>query len=258
MLYWLLKWLVGRPLIRLLFEPRLIGEENIPTTGAILIACNHLDAGETILLPALMMRRVVFPAKAELFNGRSLGGRFGGWFLKAIGQVELDRSGGQASADGMGAVGEVLRSGEVLAMFPEGTRSPDGRLYKGHTGVARLALSLGVRVLPLGMIDTQLHHGPFGIPYWRRPTLKFGRPLDFSSYVGAGSNRDALRHVTDEIMNAIMELTGQTYVDMYGLGAKQALVRGENIDHRIQPRPGHDRSGPSPGPVTTRRHDTAA
>lgn len=247
MLYWLIKWMIARPMFRALFQPRLVGEENIPLTGGVLLACNHLDAGETVLLPAMVHRRVTFPAKRELFEGPGLRRHITAWFMRGIEQVPMDRSGGQASAAGMASVGEILDAGGALAMFPEGTRSPDGRLYKGKTGVARLALAHNVPVVPVGMIGTQLRRGPFGIPFYRRPIMRFGPPVRFTDYAGAGHNRDALRWVTDEIMNAIMELTGQTYVDMYGIGAKQALARGDSIDHRILARPGLGRTAP---PIT--------
>ncbi len=242
--YLFLKWAVARPLFRVLFRPRLEGLENVPRHGPLILAGNHLDAGETILIPAMFNRRLTFPAKRELFDGRSPRGRLLAWFLRLVRQVPIDRSGGQASADGMGEVAKVLARGHALAMFPEGTRSPDGRLYKGHTGVARLALQFGVPVVPVGLIDTRLTKGPFGIPWYRHPVMRFGRPLDFSAYAEAGNNRDVLRWVTDQVMVAIQDLTGQTYLDMYAVGAKQALARGENIDHRIMARPGEGRQAP--------------
>lgn len=245
MLYWFLKWSVVRPWARVLGRAQVEGIENLPTDGPILLVANHLDAGDTMLLPGMMARRVSFPAKAELFEGTSFGGRFLGWFLRVVGMVPMDRSGGQASATGMDSIGEVLTQGRVLGLFPEGTRSPDGRLYKGKTGVARLALAYGVPVVPVGMIGTQLRPGPFGIPWYRAPVIRIGTPMDFSAYTGAGSNRDVLRWVTDEVMNAIMELTGQTYVDVYGMGAKEALRRGEMLVERVLPRPGFGRPVPA-------------
>jgi len=242
--YWGVKWMFGRPLIRTLFRPVVIGAELIPEEGPIILAANHVDAGETVLGPAMLRRRMTFPAKRELFEGRRPADLIRSVFLRLIRQVPLDRSGGQASADGMGEVGRVLSRGDVLAMFPEGTRSPDGRLYKGHTGLARLALQFDVPVIPIGMVNTQLVRGPFGLPWYRHPKIVVGAPLRFSPYAGRSSNRDVLRYVTDEVMNAIMELTGQTYVDMYGAGAKQALARGESLDHRILPRPGYGRVAP--------------
>jgi 1-acyl-sn-glycerol-3-phosphate acyltransferase len=245
LLYWFLKWTVVRPWARLLCRARIEGIENLPVEGPVLLAANHLDAGDTVLLPGMLARRLVFPAKAELFEGRSLQGRLLTWFLRHVGMVPMDRSGGQASATGMDSIGRVLTQGRLLGLFPEGTRSPDGRLYKGKTGVARLALAYGVPVVPVGMINTELRPGPFGIPWYRSPVIRIGRPLDFDAYLGAGSNRDVLRWVTDEVMNAIAELTGQTYVDMYGVGAKQALARGETLVERVLPRPGYGREAPA-------------
>jgi len=245
LLYWFLKWSLIRPWIRVLCRAKVEGIENLPTHGAVLLAANHLDAGETILLPAMMARRVTFPAKAELFEGASPKGRLLTWFLRTIGMVPMDRSGGRASATGMDSIGKVITNGEVLGLFPEGTRSPDGRLYKGKTGVARLALAYGIPVVPVGLLNTELRPGPFGIPWFHAPVVRIGTPLDFSGYAEGAANREVLRWVTDEVMNAVRQLTGQTYVDMYGIGARQALERGESLDDRVLSRPGYGRPFPS-------------
>jgi 1-acyl-sn-glycerol-3-phosphate acyltransferase len=220
LLYWVFKWLLVRPGLRLLTRPWLEGEENIPASGPAILVSNHLSAGDTFLLPALIQRRLTFPAKAELFQGRTLRGRFVSWWLTGVGMLPMDRSGGRASATSMNGVLGVLRDGHLLAIFPEGTRSPDGRLYKGKTGVARLVLSAGVPVVPVAMINTQAVRSRVGVPIMRRPGIRFGRPMDFSRYAASGNDREVLRWVTDEIMNAVMELSGQEYVDAYGASAK--------------------------------------
>ena len=245
MLYWFFKLVLVAPGLRVLMRPWLEGEENIPATGPAILVSNHLSAGDTFLLPALIRRRLTFPAKAELFQGRTMRGRFVGWWLTGVGMVPMDRSGGRASASSMSTVLDVLRQGKLLGIFPEGTRSVDGRLYKGKTGVARLVLSAGVPVIPVGLVNTQFVRSKFaGIPLMRRPGLRFGRPMDFSRYAASGNDRDVLRWVTDEIMNAVMELSGQEYVDAYGTSVKAAVKEGRALNAPVLSRPGAGRPVP--------------
>jgi 1-acyl-sn-glycerol-3-phosphate acyltransferase len=261
LLYWVFKLALFRPLCYLLFRPWIEGEKNIPTTGAAILVSNHISAGDTFLLPALINRRLTFPAKAELFAGRGFGPRIVSWFLRNVGMLPMDRSGGRASAGSMDEVLSVLAQGELLGIYPEGTRSPDGRLYKGKTGVARLALQAKVPVIPVGMIDSQFVRSKlFGIPLMRRPGIRIGPPLDFTRYaVGAdggpksvANDRDVLRWITDEIMTAVMKLSGQTYVDAYGASVKSALAEGKDFPVRILSRPGEGRPVP-PVPATSDR-----
>ncbi len=247
MLYWFFKWFSIGPLTRLLFRPWIEGADNIPSAGPAILVGNHISMGDTFLLPAMIKRRLTFPAKAELFAGRGVRGRIVSSFMKSIGQLPMDRSGGRASATSMDGVLGVLSAGELLGIFPEGTRSPDGRLYKGKTGVARLVLQSGVPVIPVGMIDTEFVPTKlFKIPLMRRPGVRIGRPLDFSRYAKAGNEREVLRWVTDEIMNAVMELTGQTYVDAYASSVKDALAQGREIAMPVVSRPGAGRPIPPP------------
>jgi 1-acyl-sn-glycerol-3-phosphate acyltransferase len=254
-LYWLFKTLLVRPGLKVLMRPWLEGEENIPSTGPAILVSNHLSAGDPFLLPALITRKLAFPAKAELFQGKGFRGRFTTWFLTSVGQLPMDRSGGRASATSMDGVLSVLRAGNLLGIYPEGTRSPDGRLYKGKTGVARLVLSAGVPVVPVGMVNSQFVPSKLaGIPLMRRPGLRFGAPMDFSRYAAAGNDRDVLRWVTDEIMNAVMELSGQEYVDAYGASVKSAREEGRELKAPVLPRPGYGRPVPPvpsavPGPA---------
>jgi 1-acyl-sn-glycerol-3-phosphate acyltransferase len=259
LLYWVFKLALFRPLCYLLFRPWIEGEENIPTTGPAILVSNHISAGDTFLLPAMIKRRVTFPAKAELFAGRGFGPRIVSWFLRNVGMLPMDRSGGRASAGSMDGVLSVLAQGELLGIYPEGTRSPDGRLYKGKTGVARLALQAKVPVIPVGMIDSQFVRSKlFGIPLMRRPGIRIGAPLDFSRYSvaedagnkSAANDRDVLRWITDEIMTAVMRLSGQTYVDAYGASVKAALAEGKAFPIRILSRPGEGRPVP-PVPATS-------
>lgn len=251
MLYWVLKWVVFVPVIRLLFRPWVEGRENIPSSGPAILVGNHVSAGDTYLLPAMISRRVTFPAKAEAFEGRGFGGRVLKWFLEGVGQLPMDRSGGRASATSMTGVRDVLRHGQLLGIFPEGTRSPDGRLYKGKTGVARLVLQARVPVVPVGMVDTQFVRLPLlGIPVMRRPGLRIGKPLDFNRYAAAGNDRNVLRYVTDEIMTAVQELSGQTYVDAYASSVKDAAREGRPFPVTVLARPGEGRPVPPvPAPL---------
>ena len=244
MLYWVFKWLLVAPALRLVCRPWIEGAEHIPARGPAILVANHLSAGDTFLLPALIRRRLTFPAKAELFTGQQLRGRFVRWFLTSVGQLPMDRSGGRASASSMDGVLAVLRKGQLLGIFPEGTRSPDGRLYKGKTGVARLVLAAGVPVVPVAMVNTQLVRTRLGVPIMRRPGIRFGRPLDFSRYAAARNDRIVLRWVTDEVMNAVMELSGQEYVDAYGTSVKAALEEGRVMSTTVLPRPGAGRPVP--------------
>ncbi|MFC7620748.1 lysophospholipid acyltransferase family protein [Microlunatus sp. GCM10028923] len=239
MLFLVLKWLVVRPLVKVLFKPWIEGEENIPAKGPVLIASNHLSAGETFLIPAMIRRSMSFPAKMELFTATSVPGRLLGLFLRGVGIRPIDRSGGRVSTSDMDQVADILREGGVLGIFPEGTRSPDGRLYKGKTGVARLVLQTGATVVPTATVNTQLVPTRlFRIPWMHRPGLRFGKPLRFDQYAGAGNDREVLRWITDEVMNSIMELSGQEYVDAYAASVKSAEEEGREFNAVVKDRPG--------------------
>lgn len=256
MLYTVLRFLVVRPVMRFVYRAWVEGLEHVPTDGPAIIVANHVSAGDTLLIPAMLPRRLTFPAKIELFQGTGPRGRLLGWFLRAVGQRPMDRSGGRASATGIGSVGDVLDDGHLLAIFPEGTRSPDGRLYKGKTGAARLVLAGGAPVIPVAVVGTRfVPSRRLKIPTMRRPGVVVGRPMDFSAFAEAGNHRDTLRWVTDEIMNAIMELSGQTYVDVYGSSVKEARAEGRTIEEPTPPRPGYGRTRPlapsSPAPLSS-------
>ena len=220
-IYWVLKNVVVGPPVRRIFRPNVVGAENIPETGAAIIASNHLSYSDWIFMPLVLRRRVTFVAKSDYFTGAGIKGRFQRGFFKGTGQVPIDRSGGSASEGAMRAGMKVLQRGELFGIYPEGTRSHDGRLYKGRTGVARLALEAKVPVIPCGVIGTDVVAPPGKIvASFASPTVKFGEPLDFSRYEGMESDRLILRAVTDEIMYKIMELSGQEYLDMYATKAK--------------------------------------
>jgi 1-acyl-sn-glycerol-3-phosphate acyltransferase len=223
--YWLLKTIVLGPLLKLLFRPWVEGEDHIPAEGPAILASNHLSFSDSVFLPIVVSRRVTFLAKSDYFTGRGVKGRLTAAFFKAIGQLPVDRSGGKASNAALSSGLRVLRRGELLGIYPEGTRSPDGRLYRGRTGVARLALEGKVPVIPVAMIGTDKAQ-PTGkkLPHIMRIGVRIGRPLDFSRYEGMEDDRFVLRSITDEIVYELMLLSGQEYVDMYATSMKKRIL----------------------------------
>ncbi|MET8694599.1 lysophospholipid acyltransferase family protein [Streptomyces bauhiniae] len=221
MFYHLLKYVLLGPVLRLVFRPRIEGLDHVPESGAAIIAGNHLSFSDHFLMPAILKRRITFLAKAEYFTGPGLKGRLTAFFFRSAGQIPVDRSGKEA---GQAAVREglkVLDRGELLGIYPEGTRSHDGRLYKGKVGVAVMALKAGAPVVPCAMIGTFEAQPPGRkIPKLRPITIRFGEPLEFSRYAGMEDEKAVLRAVTDEIMYAVLELSGQEYVDRYAAEVK--------------------------------------
>ena len=226
MFYWALKMVVVGPLLRLVFRPWVEGLENIPAEGPAILASNHLSFSDSFFLPLVSPRRLTFLAKSEYFTGGGLKGRLQAGFFRGAGQIPVDRSGGRASEAALRTALRVLGSGELFAIYPEGTRSPDGRLYRGKTGVARTALEARVPVIPVAMIDTHKVQPPGVIrPRMGRVGVKIGRPLDFSRYEGLESDRFVLRSITDEIMYELMLLGDQEYVDVYAASMKDRLKK---------------------------------
>ncbi|WP_406141828.1 lysophospholipid acyltransferase family protein [Streptomyces sp. NBC_01089] len=223
MFYYILKYAVLGPLLRLLFRPRIEGLEHIPEDGAAIVAGNHLSFSDHFLMPVVLSRRITFLAKQEYFTGPGIKGRLTAAFFRSIGQIPVDRSGREA---GRAAVREglgVLGRGELLGIYPEGTRSHDGRLYKGKVGVAVMAIQGRVPVVPCAMVGTfEIQPPGQRMPKIRRVTIRFGKPLDFSRYEGLENEKVALRAVTDEIMYAVLGLSGQEYVDAYAADVKAA------------------------------------
>ena len=223
MLYWLMKWVLMGPLLRVAFRPEVRGAENLPRTGGALVASNHLAVIDSFVLPLMVPRRMAFPAKAEYFTTPGLKGTLQRWFFSGMGQVPIERGNGRAARAALDTGIGVLREGRLFGIYPEGTRSPDGRLYKGRTGVARMALEAKVPVVPVAMIGTD-RANPVGSRFWRpaKITIAIGEPLDFSRYFGIADDRQVERALTDEVMYALMELSGQEYVDVYASKAKEA------------------------------------
>ncbi len=226
MAYFILKTFVLGPLLKLLFRPWVRGMENIPSSGAAILPSNHLSFSDSIFLPLQVRRPVVFLAKSEYFTGKGIKGALVRWFFKSTGQLPIDRSGGKASEASLNTGLGVLSQGLLLGIYPEGTRSPDGRLYRGRTGIARMVLEARVPVIPVAMIDTEKVQ-PIGkrLPRIRRVGIVIGEPLDFSRFEGMEGDRVVLRAVTDEIMYELKQLSGQEYVDLYASSVKEKRAK---------------------------------
>lgn len=225
MFYWIMKHIVVGPLLLGIFRPWTRGLENIPAEGPVILASNHLSFVDSIFLPLIVDRRVVFLAKSEYFTGKGLKGWLTRVFFEASGQLPIDRSGGKASEASLNTGLRVLSEGKVLGIYPEGTRSPDGVLYRGRTGIARMVLEAGVPVVPVAMIGTA-EVMPIGskLPKIRRIGMVLGEPLDFSRFNGLESDRFILRSVTDEIVYELMRLGGQEYEDVYASTRRERPV----------------------------------
>lgn len=230
-LYWFLKHILIGPWLRVLFRPWVEGLEHVPSRGAAILASNHLSFSDSFILPLVVPRSIVFLAKSDYFTGRGFKGWFSRTFFTGVGQVPVDRSGGRASEAAIDTATRVLGEGSLLGIYPEGTRSPNGIMFRGKTGVARMALEAKVPVIPVAMINTYEIQPPGQLwPRLYRVGVRIGTPLDFSRYEGLEDDRFVLRSVTDEIMYALMELSGQEYVDMYATRAKELISQGIPAD----------------------------
>ncbi|MEU5833507.1 lysophospholipid acyltransferase family protein [Streptomyces diacarni] len=213
--------------LKLTFRPWVEGLENVPDEGPAILASNHLSFSDSFFLPAVLDRKVTFIAKAEYFTSPGLKGKLTAAFFKGVGQLPVDRSGVRGAGEAAIRSGlEVLERGELFGIYPEGTRSPDGRLYRGKPGgLARVALRSGAPVIPVAMIDTEKIQPPGqSVPKLMRPGIRIGAPLDFGRYQGMDNDRFIQRAVTDEVMYAILKLSGQEYVDIYATAAKRQLA----------------------------------
>jgi 1-acyl-sn-glycerol-3-phosphate acyltransferase len=213
------------PFLHLLWRPQLIGGEHVPATGGAIIASNHMSLMDSIFLPLVLSRPLTFAAKSEYFTGTSPGQRFAAAYMRATKQLSVERAGTRAAQETLQAALGLLREGELFGIYPEGTRSPDGRLYRGRTGVGWLALASGVPVIPVAMVGTDRVLPPGRtIPAVHRVGIRVGEPLTFEGYQDGRPAAQARRAVTDEVMKAIGGLSGQAYVPMY------ASVRKEEMD----------------------------
>jgi 1-acyl-sn-glycerol-3-phosphate acyltransferase len=220
--YWIMKHLLVGPLLLAIFRPWVVGLEHVPKEGAVVLASNHLSFIDSIFLPLVVDRPVIFLAKSEYFTGKGLKGWATRVFFQAAGQLPIDRSGGKASEAALETGLRVLNEGSILGIYPEGTRSPDGKLYRGRTGVARMVLESGAPVIPVAMIGTR-EVMPIGqrLPNVRRVGIIFGDPLDFSRFHGLEGDRFVLRSVTDELIYHLRTLSEQEYVDVYASSVKE-------------------------------------
>jgi 1-acyl-sn-glycerol-3-phosphate acyltransferase len=230
MFYWTLKYILLGPLLRLVYRPRARGLENLPITGSFILAANHISFVDSLFIPLVCPRDVVYLGKADYFDkARSR------WFMKAANVIPVRREGGSAGEAAILAGIRALREGYVVGIYPEGTRSPDGRLFRGKTGVARMALEAQVPVVPVAIHGSE-EIMPIDAKMPRlsgRPTVTFGKPLYFDRYYDRPKDRFVLRSVTDEIMYEIMMLSGQEYVDEYASKLKkQQAARSAEMRER--------------------------
>ena len=211
MLYWSMK-VVLTPLLRALYRVRVEGREHLPRRGPVILAANHRSFLDSIFLPLVLRRRVTYVAKAEYFDDPKTA-----WFFRGVGQIPIRREGGDASERALQSAAEVLEAGGVFGIYPEGTRTRDGQLHRGHTGVARLALRCGVPIVPVGMIGTdEIQPVDRKLPLmFRTVRIRFGAPLDLSRFDGRADDRLALRAIADEVMFELQSLSGYEYVDTY-------------------------------------------
>jgi 1-acyl-sn-glycerol-3-phosphate acyltransferase len=236
--YWFLKFVAIGPWATLVFRPHAEGVENVPRSGAAILASNHLSAADWVFMPLQLRRRVTFLAKAEYFTGTGVKGFLQRAFFSGAGQVPIDRASASAAEDAIRTGARILRDGKLLGIYPEGTRSPDGRLYRGKIGVARMALEAGIPVVPVAMTYRKRDIPLIG-RHLPRVCVTFGRPLDFSRYDGLAGDRFVERSITDEIMYEVMTLSGQEYVDVYGAQVKKSMdaggVSANEAVSRLQP-----------------------
>jgi 1-acyl-sn-glycerol-3-phosphate acyltransferase len=219
--YWLLKYIFIGPAFRLFFRPWVEGAENVPAGRPLILCPNHLSFIDSLLVPLVLRRRVVFLGKSDYFDKWYMA-----WFFKGANVIPVRREGGEAGEASLRAGVEQLEKGLAVAIYPEGTRSPDGRLYRGKTGPARMALRARCPIVPVAVFGTNeaLPTGKY-LPRMRRIGVRFGAPLDFSRYEGKDDDRFVLRSITDELMYELMLLSGQEYVDEYASKFKKNIAK---------------------------------
>jgi 1-acyl-sn-glycerol-3-phosphate acyltransferase len=218
---------IAGPFLHVLWHPEITGSEYVPCTGGAILASNHLSIVDSLFLPLMLERPLTFAAKSEYFTGKRLSQRFAAAYMRGTQQLSVDRGGARSAQETLEAALALLRQGELFGIYPEGTRSPDGRLYRGRTGVGWLALAAGVPVIPVAMIGTDRVLPPgHTIPRLRRVSIRVGPPLTFEAYRDRKPASLARREITDEVMKAIQVLSGQEYVPVYASVRKAELGRG--------------------------------
>lgn len=211
MLYWIVRGIVG-PLLRIVVRIRVEGREHVPTDGPVILAANHRSFLDSMFIPLVVRRRVTFVAKAEYFDDPKTA-----WFFRGVGQIPIRREGGSASEGALAAAADVLGGGGVFGIYPEGTRTRDGLLHRGHTGVARLALRCNAPIVPVGLVGTdEVQPVDRRMPrFGRTVVVRFGAPIDMEHYHGGEHDHLTLRALTDEVMFEIQALSGYQYDDTY-------------------------------------------
>lgn len=223
MLYWFFVKTLS-PIARRRFNPTCVGVENIPRTGGAIIAANHLAVIDDAVIPMTSPRMVHFMGKAEYFEGKGIKGRFKKWWFTQAGVFPVDRSGGSKSLGAMETARKIIEDGHVFGIHPEGTRSPDGRLYRGHTGVARLAMETGAPIIPTALIGTRDIQAPGQVmPGKGKVTVIYGTPIEVERREPDAITHEAIRELTDEMMHRIQQMSGQEYVDTYAQVYKKML-----------------------------------
>lgn len=215
------------PVLHLLARPEVFGLENVPASGAAILASNHLSVLDSVYLPLMLDRPVTFAAKSEYFTGTRPMERIAGAYLRATKQLSVDRTGTRAAQEMLEAALGLLRQGALFGIYPEGTRSPDGRLYRGRTGIGWLALHSGAPVIPVAMVGTDKLLPPGRkVPRPGRIEVRIGKPLLFDELRAQSAGARQRRAVTDEVINAIKALSGQEFVPMYASARKEQLAAG--------------------------------
>jgi 1-acyl-sn-glycerol-3-phosphate acyltransferase len=223
--YWLLKAILT-PVLNLCYRIKIEGREHLPKSGPVILAANHRSFLDSIFIPLVLRRRVTFVAKAEYFDDPK-----SAWFFRAVGQIPIRREGGSAAEGALAAATDVLESGGVFGIYPEGTRTRDGYLHRGHTGVARLALATGAPIVPVGLVATdECQPTDKKLPrLFRTVWVRFGAPLPLEHYASREHDRLVLRQITDELMYEIRELSGYEYVDVYATKSRAEADEPDQI-----------------------------
>jgi 1-acyl-sn-glycerol-3-phosphate acyltransferase len=230
MVQYQLSRIVAGPFLRGLWRPEVTGAEHVPETGGAILASNHLSILDSVFLPFVLKRPVTFTAKSEYFTSRHPAMRLMGTYLRATGQIPVDRDGARAAQQMLEGALALLRQGQLFGIYPEGTRSPDGRLYRARPGVGWLALNSGLPVIPVAMLGTDKVLPPGrSVPRLGKVRIRIGKPMTFGTEAaGAGGRPEApgkmRRAIADEVVRAIHELSGQEYVDMYASVRKEELA----------------------------------
>lgn len=250
--YWFFKYIIIGPFLRVWNRPFYEGGEKIPVDGPAIMASNHLAVMDSFYFPLMCKRQLTFLAKQEYFTTPGFVGAVQKFFFNSVGQVPIDRTSGDAARDALQAALGVLERGDLLGMYPEGTRSADGRLYRGKTGLARVALASGVPVYPVAMINTDSAN-PIGswVPRPVKLGVRIGDPIDPADYRDRGDDYAQARALTDDIMAALQALSGQDYVNAYSADVKEALARGAGYPAGTEP------GGRLEQPATARAKATA-